>query len=428
MNLTQSHSNYNDAPGLLYVSFNQDYGCFAIGLENGFRVFNSVPLIEQARNESDEGGIALIEMLYRTNYLALVGGGRNPRYSPNKVIIYDSIKGQAVLELEYKTEVKNVKLRRERLIVVLSHKVFVYHFSLHPHLLQTFETTDNDKGLASVSGSSDNAMLVIPGRQRGHIQLIDLNTLGYYWSSFSAPDEFGQSKKHTNPAESSLYLDHVMQPPPTPPSPPSTTTTPNISIIAAHSGKLSCMALNHDGTKCATASDKGTLIRVFNTATGTLLNELRRGVDRADIFSIAFNHDSTRLCVSSDKGTIHVFNLDPSVVTTMEEGHKPRGPTYGQVVVYPTRPPSHYGLTHNGNRGSSLSFMKDLLPKYFSSEWSFAHAKIITESQCLVAFEQKHTILAICADGSCYKFYFDPKKGGECTRESFERFYKSTSL
>jgi WD40 repeat protein len=264
-------------------------------------------------------------------------------------------------------------------------------------------------------------MLVVPGRQRGHVQLIDLDSLGYYWSS--ATDN---NSNNTHPH-------HQPHPPP---------TTANVSIIAAHSGKLSCVALNHDGTKCATSSDKGTLIRVFNTTTGTLLNELRRGMDRAEIFSIAFNQDSTRLCVSSDKGTIHIFNLDPS---TMSE-HKPRGPTYGQVVVYPTQSPSQYGLTQNGNRGSSLSFMKDLLPKYFSSEWSFAHAKIITESQCLVAFEQKNTILgksrtpngslihssslslAICADGSCYKFYFDPKKGGECVRESFERFYKPDSL
>lgn len=33
-------------------------------------------------------------------------------------------------------------------------------------------------------------------------------------------------------------------------------------------------------------------------------------------------------------------------------------------------------------------------------------------------------VLAICADGSCYKFYFDPRKGGECARESFVRFLK----
>ncbi|KAI8327273.1 WD40-repeat-containing domain protein [Choanephora cucurbitarum] len=405
MNLSKTSPTANDAPGLLYAGFNQDYGCFAVGLDTGFRVYNCEPLIEQARDESDEGGIAIVEMLYRTNYLALVGGGRNPRYPPNKVIIYDSMKGKPVLELEYKSEVRSVKLRRDRLTVILQNKVFVYHFSLPPQLLHTFETCDNERGLAAVSTSHNHAILVIPSRQKGHLQIIDLNSLGYYISVGESDSPFSPSL----PAQD--YSSNT------------TRRSINVSIISAHSGKLSCIALNADGSRCATSSDKGTLIRVFNTSTGTLLHELRRGMDRAEIYSIAFNQESTRLCVSSDKGTIHVFNLDPSVVTHID--HKPRGPTYGEVVVYPTQSPTSYGLTTTGNRGSALSFMKDLLPKYFSSEWSFAHAKIATESRCLVAFgTQKNSFTAICADGSCYKFYFDPRMGGECTRESFVRFLK----
>ncbi|KAL0084624.1 WD repeat domain phosphoinositide-interacting protein 3-like protein [Phycomyces blakesleeanus] len=412
MNLTRTSSSPHDAPGLLYAGFNQDFGCFAIGLDKGFRVYNCDPLIEQARNETGDGGVALVEMLYRTNYLALVGGGRNPRYPPNKVVIWDSIKGKPVVELEYKSEVKNAKLRRERLTVVLANKVFVYHFSIHPQLLHTFETADNEKGLAAVSASQNHAVLVIPGQQRGHLKIIDLDSLDFSRPLSSTDDPYrsnlGEPAIITSVAAATITARQTV----------------NVSLIPAHSGKLSCIALNHDGSKCATASDKGTLIRVFNTATATLLNELRRGMDRAEIFSIAFNQESTRLCVSSDKGTIHVFNLDPSVVTMCD--HRPRGPTYGEVVINPSQSPSHFGLTHSGNRGSSLSFMKDLLPKYFSSEWSFAHAKIVTESRCIVAFgDQKNTILAICADGSCYKFYFDPRKGGECTRDTYERFLKA---
>lgn len=230
------------------------------------------------------------------------------------------------------------------------------------------------------------------------MQTIDLNTLGYYAST-----------------ENEQLPPLLTQPT----HDPNTRTTVNVSLIHAHSGKLNCLSLNQDGTRCATSSDKGTLIRVFDTTTGTLLHELRRGVDRAEIYSIAFNSESTRLCVSSDKGTIHLFNLDPSVVTEQ----KLRGPVYGEVPAQTVSSPN--GLTHSGNRGSSLSFMKSVLPKYFSSEWSFANAKIITESRCLVSFgSQKNTIIAICADGSCYKFSFDPKKGGECSRESFERFLK----
>jgi WD40 repeat protein len=37
--------------------------------------------------------------------------------------------------------------------------------------------------------------------------------------------------------------------------------------------------------------------------------QLRRGADRAEIFSLAFSPDTRWLAVSSDKGTIHVFAI-----------------------------------------------------------------------------------------------------------------------
>jgi WD40 repeat protein len=220
-------------------------------------------------------------------------------------------------------------------------------------------------GLAAVSPSQEHAILAFPGRQQGHIQVVDLNKINSTTSVLSPTSPNNAAK--------------TMQ-----------STTTNVSIIAAHSGQLSCLAMNFDGTKCATASEKGTLIRIFDTATGQLLNELRRGMDRAEIYSIAFNKESTRICVSSDKGTIHIFNLDASVVASAER--TPRGPTYGEVT--PSHSSTLPGFTHSGNRGSSFRFMKDLLPKYFSSEWSFAHATIPSETRCVVGFgEQTNSII-----------------------------------
>jgi len=69
--------------------------------------------------------------------------------------------------------------------------------------------------------------------------------------------------------------------------------------------------LNFDGTLLATASEKGTLIRIFDTSTGRNLQEVRRGADRAEIYSLAFNYNSLWLACSSDKGTVHIFSISP---------------------------------------------------------------------------------------------------------------------
>uniref|UniRef100_A0A915DYI2 WD repeat domain phosphoinositide-interacting protein 2 n=1 Tax=Ditylenchus dipsaci TaxID=166011 RepID=A0A915DYI2_9BILA len=80
--------------------------------------------------------------------------------------------------------------------------------------------------------------------------------------------------------------------------------------ISAHAGALAAVRFNPDGTKLATASDKGTVIRVFGVPNGERLFEFTRGVKRCvSISSLAFSVDSKYLCLSSNTETIHVFAL-----------------------------------------------------------------------------------------------------------------------
>jgi len=90
------------------------------------------------------------------------------------------------------------------------------------------------------------------------------------------------------------------------------------ALINAHESSIASLALNSDGSLLASASDKvseyiliiqGTLIRIFKVEDGSFLQELRRGTEKADIYSIAFDPLSKFVACSSDRGTIHIFSL-----------------------------------------------------------------------------------------------------------------------
>jgi len=67
--------------------------------------------------------------------------------------------------------------------------------------------------------------------------------------------------------------------------------------------------------------------------------------------------------------------------------------------------------------------MKGVLPKYFSSEWSFAQFRV-PDSKTIVAFgAEKNSIIVVSSDGSFYKALFDGEKpGSECVQESYAKF------
>lgn len=87
------------------------------------------------------------------------------------------------------------------------------------------------------------------------------------------------------------------------------TTLESVNTIQAHQSAIGCLALNSDGTLLATASEKGTVIRVFATPSGENLFQFRRGTLPAHIYNMSFNITSTLLCVSSASETVHIFKL-----------------------------------------------------------------------------------------------------------------------
>ncbi|RVX69147.1 hypothetical protein B0A52_06861 [Exophiala mesophila] len=310
-------------PVSLCASFNYDSTCFAVGLDTGFCVFNTFPC-ELKVSRDLNAGIGTAEMLGRYNYLALVGGGKNPRWPQTKVVIWDDAKQKVAITLELKTAVLRVRLTKSWIVIAIQNSIHLYKFSSPPEKTAVFETADNPLGLCCLGSKH----LAFPGRSPGKVQLVEL-------------------------------------------------ASGNVSIIPAHTSALRAMDLSADGAWLATASETGTLIRVFSTANCTKIAELRRGVDPAYIFSIAISPDSSMLAVTSDKSTLHVFDLpvSPSTPRSTSRGTptSPRSPA--ATNSRRSQSPSVYHPSEEDqNTNQKWGFLSKipLLPRIFSDIYSFA--------------------------------------------------------
>lgn len=90
--------------------------------------------------------------------------------------------------------------------------------------------------------------------------------------------------------------------------------TATTKTIRAHEHAIACSCLSPDGKKLATASTKGTVIRIHSVPAGDRERavELRRSSSPARVHAIAMSHDSppSLLALASDSGTLHVFEID----------------------------------------------------------------------------------------------------------------------
>ena len=56
----------------------------------------------------------MVEMLYGSNVMALVGGGKSPKWPTNKVMLWDDHQAKCIGEMAFSGEIKNVKLRKDK--------------------------------------------------------------------------------------------------------------------------------------------------------------------------------------------------------------------------------------------------------------------------------------------------------------------------
>jgi autophagy-related protein 18 len=201
-----------------------------------------------------------------------------------------------------------VRLNRKRLAVVLEEEIYLYDIS-NMTLLYTIATSPNPSAICALSPSSENCYIAYP---------------------LPKPREDTADKRPSHAPPGSTYV-----------APTSgevlifdTLALKAVNVVEAHRAPLSCIALNNDGTVLATASETGTIIRVFSVPRGLKLYQFRRGTYPSTIYSMSFNLSSTLLCVSSTTDTVHIFRLGPPASTSRPGSPASPGRGWGRSRSY----------------------------------------------------------------------------------------------
>ncbi|XP_072098709.1 WD repeat domain phosphoinositide-interacting protein 1 isoform X3 [Mobula birostris] len=214
----------------LCASFNQDCTSLAVGTSSGYKLFSlaSVDRLEEIYRCTDTPDVYIVERLFSSSLVVVVSLS-----TPRRMNVYHFKKGTEICNYSYSNTILTVRLNRQRLIVCLEESIYIHNIKDLKLLKTIQDIPPNRTGLCALSINHSNSYLAYPGNATiGEIVIYDANNLH------------------------------------------------NVSVIPAHDGPLAALTFNFTATKLASASEKGTVIRVFSTPEGQKLYEFRRGMKR----------------------------------------------------------------------------------------------------------------------------------------------------
>uniref|UniRef100_F1L7S5 WD repeat domain phosphoinositide-interacting protein 2 n=1 Tax=Ascaris suum TaxID=6253 RepID=F1L7S5_ASCSU len=344
----------SDAAGVLFANFNQDATSLAVGTHSGYSLYSleAVETLRKIHEDTKVEDTSIIERLFSSSLIVLVS-----QQAPRKLRVYHFQKGNEICTQSYSNTILSVKMNRKHLIVCLEEKIFVHHIRDMKVVHTIRDTPPNVHGIMDLTTANDSeSYLAYPGSiDDGRVNIFDATNLTA------------------------------------------------LLTIHAHDSLLAALRFSSDAKKLATASTKGTVIRVFAIPSGERLFEFTRGLKRCvAICSLAFSKDSLYLCSSSNTETVHVYKLEKLDDQIQQRCSADEG--VGAWVGYFSKAASSYLPAQ----------MNDLLLR----EKSFATARLpavgTKNAVALPVIGGKLHLLVATTDGYLYCYQVEAE-GGECT-------------
>lgn len=339
------------APSAYPIKLNQKKDCFSLITLDGFVVYQLDP--PQVRFRRTFGkSLLLVEALQRTNIVVLVYVT-----DPNRLIFWDDRQGRVLKEFAFDQDgpILNIKFHNGFLLVVLSQAIVVYQFESF-QLVTRISTNSNPLGLVCLHNldQTEDFLVLAPAQGNpGRVQIVNSRN--------------------------------------------------QIRTFQAHQNPLGQIAISPNGLLIATASKRGTIIRIWSNDNikdlrsttskeepPQMLVELRRGVESTIIHDIIFHADSQMLCVTGGTGTAHLYCLGDLIVSGVNDEHPNRS-----IKQKKKRSPWQKAWTR---------VTKDL-PQYLNSQSSLLQISIPPRSLA-VFLEQSPEIIFLTPQGQIFKYAY----------------------
>ncbi|CAF4823599.1 unnamed protein product [Pieris macdunnoughi] len=360
MSLGGGNSSEGPNAGGIFVQFNQDCTSLVAGSSSGYHLFSLTPDdgIEEIYGSRSGQETCLVDRLFSSSLVAIVTVS-----APRKLIVCHYKKGTEICNYSYSNTILAVKLNRSRLIVCLEESLHIHNIRDMKILHTIRDTPPNARGLCALSPCVDHCYVAYPGSSAvGEVQIFD-----------------------------AVHLNAKC-------------------VISAHDSPLAALAWSMCGRRLATASERGTVIRVFAVPERTRLYEFRRGMKRCvSIACLAFSACGAYLAATSNTETVHVFRLQENAERAVEDS--------AAAGNSPTEPGWVDWMSQTLSAG--LVYLPAQVTDVLSQGRAFASAKLPRAGYRAVAavtnVSRQARLLVATSEGILYVYSLDPTEGGECT-------------
>ncbi|KAM3172197.1 hypothetical protein ACTXT7_015044 [Hymenolepis weldensis] len=380
-------NNSMDDPTIYYIDFNQDYTSLCVGTRCGYSLLSTEN--DQVNETYTINGqpMYLVGRLFTSNLVTLVSA-----VDPRRLLIFHSRRDSLICDYRLEDEVffvetwtwqfskrsaelalqlswlceiyycrkaeivckscgKASKLTEQlriqcvcsqRLIVCVENEIFIHNIRDMELLHRIENTPPNKNGVIAFSSRPEKCLLAYPGVYRtGTVYIFD-------------------AIKFTN-----------------------------VTSIAAHDGPLAVLAFNSSSTLLATASERGTVVRVFTIPEGEKVMEFRRGIARyVTVCSLNFSADDRFLVCASNTETVHIFKLNKPGSTSPGLPEDASNSTPLDATLQSTEESassaSWTGTVMNwvgGALKTGASYLPNPVAEVFTQDRSFAFARILSSSR-----------------------------------------------